>query len=99
MLTNPIEALDLSLTLPLCALAGVRLWQRRPWGALLAGVLVSMLSLETASIAVDQLFGQQRDPGQSLAAVPLMAALTLLGLALTVVYLHHFRQGVGPGAD
>jgi hypothetical protein len=69
--------------------AAVWLWQRRPWGYLLAGVLVSMLTIETASIAIDQYFGHRADPSQSLGAVPLMAALTVLGLALTSVYLRH----------
>jgi hypothetical protein len=87
MLTSPIEVMDLSATLPLCALAAVWLWRRHSWGYLLAGVLVSMLTIETASIAIDQYFGHRADPSQSLGAVPLMAVLTVLGLALTSVYL------------
>jgi hypothetical protein len=83
--------MDLSATLPLCALAAVWLWQRRPWGYVLSGVLLSMLTLETASIAVDQVFGHRSDPTQSLAAVPLMAALTLVGLILTALFLRHVR--------
>ena len=32
MLTNPVEVIDLGFTLPLTFLAGIWLWQRRPWG-------------------------------------------------------------------
>ena len=40
MLANPIEVMDLSISLPLLALAGVWLWRRRAWGYVLAGALL-----------------------------------------------------------
>jgi uncharacterized protein (TIGR03382 family) len=94
--TNPVEVMDLGFTLPLAALAGVWLWRRRPWGYLLAGMLLVMLAIEGASVATDQVFGHLSDPTQPLTAVPVFVALTLVGLVPTVVYL---RGLVGkPGA-
>lgn len=95
MLTNPIEVVDLSITLPLLALAGVWIWRRRPWGYLLAGVLTVMLTVETLGVAVDQTFGHRSDPTQSLAAVPLMVALTVIGLVVSVVYMQFLTEDEG----
>lgn len=91
MLTNWVQVLDLGFTLPLCALAAIWLWQRRSWGYLLAGLLLTMLTIETASVAMDQVFGHLSDPSATLAMVPLFVVLTLIGLALTVVYLRTLR--------
>ncbi len=95
MLTNPIEVMDLSVSLPLLILAGVWLWQRKPWGYLLAGVLTVMFTIESLSVAVDQVFGHRGDPEQSLAAVPLMIALMLVGLFVSYVYLRNMRDDEG----
>ncbi len=92
MLTSPVHVLDLSITLPLCMLAGVWLWQRRAWGYVLAGLLLTMLTIETTSIAVDQVWGHLREPAQSLAAVPLFVVLTLVGVVLSVVFLRHIQE-------
>jgi len=92
MLSNPVEILDLSISLPLLALAGVWVWQRRAWGYLLAGVLLVTFTIETLSVAVDQVFGHRADPTQSLGAVPLMAALTVIGLVMTGIYMWHLRR-------
>jgi hypothetical protein len=91
MLTNPVQVLDLSITLPLCVLAGICLWQRRSWGYLLAGILLTMLIIESASIATDQVFGHLHDPAASLGAVPVFVVLTLVGLVPTVALLHNLR--------
>ncbi|MBP7690570.1 MAG: hypothetical protein KA764_01560 [Anaerolineales bacterium] len=54
--TGVVFALDLSLVVPLMALAGVWLWQRRPWGYALAAVVnvkgaVYMLALSGATLS------------------------------------------------
>lgn len=79
--TNPVHVLDLAFTLPLMFAAAYWLWRGRLWGYVLATALVVMLAIETISIGVDQVFGQMRDPSASLAAVPLMALLSVLGVA------------------
>jgi hypothetical protein len=91
LLTSPIHVMDLGFTLPLTALAGIWLWQRRPWGYLVAGVMLVMLSIEGVSVGTDQLFGHMADALQPLATVPLFIALTLIGLVPTILYFRHLR--------
>lgn len=89
--TSPVHVLDLAFTLPLAALGGALLWRRRPWGYAIAGPLLVMLAIEGASVAVDQLFGHRADPSQPLTAVPLFAALAVVGLVPTARYLRALR--------
>lgn len=93
--TNPVEVLDLSLLLPLAVLTGLWLWRRRPWGYLLAGVTLTTMTLVGASVVVDMAFERAADPTVSLAMAPPFAVITLVGLALLVVYLRNLH---GPGA-
>ncbi len=91
MLTSPVHVLDLGFTLPLGIFAAIWLWQRKGWGYVLAGLLLVMLTIETASIAVDQYFGHIHDPSASLDAVPLFVGLTVIGLIVSVAYLYFLR--------
>jgi hypothetical protein len=91
MLTSPVQVLDLSITLPMCVLGGIWLWQRRSWGYLLAGLLLTMLVIESVSIATDQVFGHVHDPAAPLGAVPLFVVLALIGLVPTVALLRNLR--------
>ncbi len=91
MLTSPVHVLDLSFLLPLGFLGALWLWQKKSWGYLLAGLLLVMMTIETASIAVDQYFGHIHDPSASLDAVPLFAVLTMISLIVTVAYLYFLR--------
>lgn len=90
--TNPVHVLDLSLLLPLAALSGTWLWQGRPWGYLLAGVLLVTLTIVGASVVSGVLFERRSDPTVSLAPMPFLVVVPLLGLSLLVVYLRHLRQ-------
>lgn len=92
VLTSPVHVLDLGFALPLSVLGAVWLWQRKSWGYLLVGLMLSMLAIETASIAVDQVFGHLSDPTASLDAVPLFVTLTMVGLAILVAYLRYLHQ-------
>jgi len=87
MLTSPVHVLDLGFALPLGVLGAVWLWQRKGWGYLLAGLMLSMMTIETASITVDQFFGHLSDPTASSDAIPLFVALTMIGLAVVIAYL------------
>ncbi len=88
MLTSPVHVLDLGFLLPLGFVSAVWLWHRKGWGYLLTGLLTVMMTVETASIAVDQYFGPVHDPSTSLDAVPLFIELTLIGLIVSVAYLY-----------
>lgn len=89
---NPVWVLDFAFTFPLMALASLWLWRRTPWGLILGGAMTVMLTIETASIGVDQIFGNLHDPAASLAAVPIMVVSTALG----VVFCWLFLRGVQP---
>ena len=91
MLTSPVHVLDLGFLLPLGFLGAIWLWQRKPWGYLLAGLLTVMMTVETASIAVDQYFGHVHDPSASPDAIPLFVGLTVIGLVVSVAYLYFLR--------
>ena len=91
LLTSPIHVLDLGFLLPLGFLGAVWLWQKKSWGYLLAGLLTVMMTIETASIAVDQNFGHVHDPLASPDVVPLFIGLTVIGLAVSVTYLNFLR--------
>lgn len=91
MLTSPVHVLDLGFLLPLGFLGALWLWQKKSWGYLLAGLLLVMMTIETASIAVDQYFGHVHDPSASLDAVPLFAVLTVISLIVSGAYLYFLR--------
>ena len=91
MLTSPVHVLDLGFLLPLGFLGAVWLWQKKNWGYLLAGLLIVMMTIETASIAVDQYFGHVHDPSASPDVVPRFIRLTVIGLAVSVAYLNFLR--------
>jgi hypothetical protein len=96
--TNPVHVLDLSVLLPLAALSGIWLWQRRSWSYLLAGVILTTLTIVGLSIISGTVFTYSQDPKTSLAVVPLLALVTLAGLWLLVGYLRNVRPGTVPGA-
>lgn len=99
MLTNPIQVVDLAAGFPLTILAAIWLWRRRAWGYALAGLFLVYGVIEAASIATDQFFGHLSDPAQSLAMTPAFAALTVIALIPTVVYLRHLRRNAETAAQ
>ena len=84
---NPIYVLDFAFTFPLLAIGAAWLWRRRAWGYVIGGMMVVMLTIETAGIAIDQAFGHLHDPSASLGAVPIMVAFTAAGLAFSTLFL------------
>ena len=63
MSTNPVQVIDLAVSLPVCILVGIWLWQRRPWGFALAGILLLFNAIEALGVAVDQWFAANCGPG------------------------------------
>ncbi|HTQ89815.1 MAG TPA: hypothetical protein VMK84_10020 [Streptosporangiaceae bacterium] len=93
---NVVYVQDLALWLPLLAVAAAWLWQRRPWGYLLAGAGLVMWALESASIAVDQWYGHAADPASPVASgalVPAFAVLAVIGLIPAGLLLHGLSGG------
>jgi hypothetical protein len=95
MTTGPGQIMDLAFLLPLCLLTGFRAWKRRPVGMVLAGTLLVMLAVETASIGVDQWFGSAADPASPVASaslVPVFALVTLVGNTVLVLFMRGARE-------
>ena len=94
---NTVYVLDFAFTFPLLAVGAAWLWRGRAWGYLIAGMMVIMLTIETAGIAVDQAFGHLHDPSVPPAAVPAMLVLTGVGLIFSVLFLRGINaRGFSP---
>lgn len=89
--TNPVHVLDLSFLLPLCVIAGLWLFRRRPWGYPIAGLLLVKTSLLGASIVSDTVFGSLDGQSVSLSAIPMFGVLTLGSAFLAVRFLQHLH--------
>jgi NADH:ubiquinone oxidoreductase subunit K len=88
-LTNPSHVLDLAFILPLVTLSAVLMWQQKPHGNFVGGIMLALLTIECASIASDQYFGSIADPYSnvvSMAVVPIFAILSIIGLLFLVLY-------------
>jgi hypothetical protein len=72
----------------------VWLWQRRVWGVIVGGMMTIMLTIETAGIAVDQVFGHVHDPSAPLDAVPVMVLFTVAGLVFSILFLRGIDERV-----
>jgi hypothetical protein len=92
--TNPFYVQDLAFWLPGAAIVAAWLWQRRPWGLVLAGAWLVYGLLESIGVATDQWFGTQADPNwpaiASIEATVLFIVLALIGLVPLGAY---FRAG------
>ena len=98
--TNAVQVIDFAFTLPVSAAAGIWLWRRRPWGFLLSGMMLVLLTLESVSIAVDQYVGHRADPTQPVGTVTLFVVLTVIGAVPTIGFLCSFlKEGGGTGGD
>ncbi len=90
MTTGPVQVIDLAFTLPLMTLAAWLLVERRPWGLILTGALLVMLTIESASIGVDQWMGHAADPASTVASdalTPVFVVLTVIGLVVLGLFL------------
>lgn len=92
MLTNPVQVLDLAISLPLTVVAVIWLWRRRAWGYTLTGLLLVYGVIESVSIATDQVFGSLSDPTASPAMAPVFAVLALIGLIPAIAYLRSLHS-------
>jgi hypothetical protein len=92
---NPVWVIDFAFTFPLMVIGAVWIWQRRAWGFVIAGMMVVMLTVETAGIAIDQAYGHLHDPSAPLDAIPIMLGFTVAGLVFSVLFLRGVRTRAG----
>ncbi len=91
-----IQAMDLALIVPLCAVAGVLLLRHSPWGYLLASV--GMMKFLTMGIAVSLMGLNMARRGVSVSAAELVVfpVITLVNVALVGVLLRNISEQGGP---
>jgi hypothetical protein len=89
--TNPVFVQDLAIWLPLCALGAALLWREQAWGVVLTGAALSMWTVESLSIAVDQWLGAHSDPASTVVSSSLVVPFVVLA-ALCVVVLGDFLR-------
>jgi hypothetical protein len=85
----------LGFGIPVTVLSSIWLWRRNPWGIVISGAILVYFTIETTGISVDQWFGSMADPTSSvasMAAVPIFAVLTLIGILFTAYYFRHYRS-------
>lgn len=96
MPTSVLYVQDLGFWLPLMAVAAVWLWRRQAWGYVGVGVLMVMYEIEAIGVAVDQWMGSAADPASTVAssaAVPMFAAIFLIGLVPLAFYFRNLKGG------
>jgi hypothetical protein len=97
LVTSPIQVLDFAFTFPVMLVGAVWLLRRRAWGYVVTGMMVIMVTIESAGIAIDQTFGHRHDPSQSLASIPVLLGYMAVGLVLTVLFLRRTRGAAEEG--
>ena len=89
--TMPTYVQDLSFWLPATFVVAVWLWQRRPWGIVLAGALIVYGALEAVGVAVDQTFGHAADPLSNVVAMSLVPGFIVLAAIELVAFYFYIR--------
>jgi hypothetical protein len=99
--TNPVFVLDLGFTLPIMALGAVWLWQRRAWGYLIIGAMLTMFVVESFSVATDQWMGHGADPASPAATAtltPIFAVIAGIGMIVLIAFLRHADSSTTAGS-
>lgn len=92
--TRVIQALDLSLIVPLTVVAGILLWKRSAWGYLLASVAVLKglsMGMGVSAMAINMALKGVPD---SMAIMVPFLILTLLNIAVAIALLRNVRETV-----
>ncbi len=92
MVTPTNYVLDMALFLPFAIAVAVAMWRRTPWGLVVGGGMLLMLTLESVAIAVDQWFGAAADPASPVASAAI-TPLFLVVAAITAVAFGAWYRG------
>ena len=91
--TSIVFAIDLSLLVPGLVLGGFWLWQRRPWGYLLAGILNIKGAVYTLGLAVGSWQAAKAGIPGAAAQLPFWGLLSLCGTIASVALLRRLGTG------
>ena len=92
--TNVVFALDLSFVVPVLVLGAIWLWNRRPWGYILAAISVVKGTLYTFVLAIVSLVTAQAGPEDSIGEFPLWITLSIGGLLASLFLLGNMKVSV-----
>lgn len=90
--TPVIQSMDLGLIVPLCFISAVLLWKKKPWGYLLAAILLVKgftLFLAILSMIIGEIRAGVKIHTIELVLFPVFA---LFGISMTVMYLRRIRD-------
>jgi hypothetical protein len=90
--TNPSWVQDLAFWLPMAAIAAAWLWLRKPWGYVLVGAWLVYGLIESAGVAVDQLFGNAADPTTEFATPAGAIVFGALAIVNLIPLYFYFRR-------
>ena len=90
--TVPTYLQDLAFWLPLIAFGAWQLWNHRPWGFVICGAALAFWTLEAATVAVDQWFGNRADPSSDIASAAVVVPFAVLAAITAVVFWSFLRH-------
>jgi hypothetical protein len=87
-----VYGLDLGVVVPLCLLAAVWLWQRRPWAEVLAGyLLIKSTTMGLALLAMNLLAARSGTPVDAAGLLAFYSVLAAGGASMTLWFFAHCR--------
>ena len=90
--TALVFVLDLCFLLPAIAIAAVQLWQRRPFGYLLSGILLIKAAVSGILLAVSTLWAAQLGLPLAVEELGMYLFLTVAGSAGVFFYMRHLHE-------
>lgn len=93
--THIVPALDLTLLVPWLILGGVWLWQRKPWGYVLGGMMMVKGALYTLVLAGAGYSAVQAGYPESAAEIPLWGSLWVGFVVGFGIMVYNFQRGRG----
>jgi hypothetical protein len=91
--TSIVFALDLSLVVPFLMVGAIWLWQRRPWGYVLAAILSVKGAVYMLALAAVTLLAVREGVSESAAELPLWGLLSLAFATASVFLLANVKSG------
>jgi len=89
--TNLIAALDLSLVVPLHILGALWLWQRRPWGFLLATIINVQGAVYNLALALGVVTAIQAEATNDPSQIALWGGIAIFSLVISVLLLARLK--------